>query len=85
MGKVKKATPKKKKTKRRQEKEHGKWIDSISGVTEDSKAYSIKKNFHLNDLIDHPKFGAGVVSELLTDTTIKVTFSDGDRVLVHNK
>ena len=75
----------KKKSKKRQEKEHGKWIDSISSVTQDSRPYSMKENFDTNDLLDHPKFGAGVVSELLTDTTMKVVFSDGERVLVYNK
>lgn len=80
-----KAAPKKKKTKKRQEKEHGKWIDRISEVTQDSRPYSMKETFAANDLVDHPKFGAGVVAELLTDTTMKVVFSDGERVLVYNK
>lgn len=79
------AAPKAKKSKKRQEKEHGKWIDRISEVTQDSRPYSIKSNFILNDLVDHPKFGAGVVAELLTDTTMKVVFSDGERTLVYNK
>ena len=82
---VTKVATEKKKSKKRQEKEHGKWIDSISAVTQDSRPYSIKENFSANDLLDHPKFGAGVVSELLTDTTMKVVFSDGERVLVYNK
>lgn len=80
-----KAAEPKKKTKKRQEKEHGKWIDRISEVRKDSRPYSMKEDFVANDLLDHPKFGAGVVAELLSDTTMKVVFSDGERVLVYNK
>lgn len=82
---IKKKAVVKKKTKKRQEKEHGQWIDRISEVTEDSRPYSVKESFAENDLLDHPKFGAGVVSEVLTSTTMKVIFSDGEKVLVHNK
>jgi len=70
---------------KKEEKQLETWTDKISGVDAPSKPYSIKAKYDLNDLIDHPKFGAGVVSKLMGESKIEVTFSDGIKNLIHNK
>jgi hypothetical protein len=47
-------------------------------------SYSIKGKFVLNQKINHPKFGVGVVRDVQTDR-VEVVFSDEVRNLVHNR
>ena len=47
-------------------------------------AYSIKSTFKENDLIEHPKFGTGLVQSALKANKIEVIFEDGPRLLIHN-
>lgn len=47
-------------------------------------SYSIKGKFALNQKINHPKFGVGVVREVQQDK-VEVVFSDEVRNLVHNR
>lgn len=75
----------KKKTSKREEKQFNTWTDKISEVDSPSRNYSIRETYELNDLIDHPTFGAGVVVNLQGEEKIEVTFSDTTRWLVHNK
>ncbi len=70
---------------KKDEKKINNWTDKISQVARPSKSYSTATLFNLNDLIDHPSFGAGVVTKLQGSERIEVTFSDGIRSLVHNK
>jgi hypothetical protein len=49
------------------------------------KAYQLGEFFKEGELISHPKFGAGFVSENIGDDKIEVTFKDDKRVLVHNR
>lgn len=46
--------------------------------------YNMKGNFKLNDKVDHPKFGLGVIRTSLQDK-IEVVFEDEVRSLVHNR
>src|SRR5689334_10644557 len=48
------------------------------------KAYQLGEFFKDGELISHPKFGTGFVSENIGDDKIEVTFKDEKRVLVHN-
>ena len=61
------------------------WME-LKNKSDVSKAepYSMKKKFKSDALIDHPKFGLGVVTEV-TGLAILVTFQDGERSLVHNR
>ena len=47
------------------------------------REYSAKTKYAQGDRIRHPKFGDGVVNELLPDRKISVAFRDGVRALVH--
>ena len=47
--------------------------------------YSIKSPLNVSDLIDHPKFGIGVVTSIADVQKVRVTFEDGERVMVCNR
>ena len=50
-----------------------------------AEPYSIKTPFQVSDLIDHPKFGVGVVTAIADVQKVKVVFEDGERVMVCNR
>jgi hypothetical protein len=47
--------------------------------------YRITHNFAEGDVVDHVKFGLGLVTRELADSKIEVTFPEGVRVLVHSR
>lgn len=47
------------------------------------RPYSPQVRFDYGDRIDHPQFGAGVVSQLINTQKIEVAFVDGKKVLIH--
>ena len=49
-----------------------------------AKAYSIKATFKENDVIEHPKFGTGLVLSVVKSNKIEVIFMDGPKLLIHN-
>jgi hypothetical protein len=49
------------------------------------KPYQLGDYFKEMELISHPKFGVGFVTENIGDDKIEVTFKDDKRVLVHNR
>ncbi len=44
--------------------------------------YTFSGDFRINDIIDHATFGLGVVTHLLSDDKIQVTFKEGEKILV---
>jgi len=50
-----------------------------------ARAYSMAEGYNSGDLLRHPKFGTGLVTEVLAGTKVAVLFEDGRRVLVMNK
>jgi hypothetical protein len=49
------------------------------------KAYQLGEYFKEMEVLSHPKFGVGFVTENIGDDKIEVTFKDDKRVLVHNR
>jgi Zn ribbon nucleic-acid-binding protein len=49
-----------------------------------ARPYSIRDHYHENDIVSHPKFGVGFVTEI-SENKAEVTFQDERRVLVHNR
>jgi len=49
------------------------------------KPYAINEFYKENELLQHPKFGVGFVSENVGDDKIEVTFQVDKRVLIHNR
>ena len=47
--------------------------------------YSMKIELHLEDIVEHPKFGVGIVTEIRESLKAHVAFKDGGRVLVHSR
>ena len=48
------------------------------------RVYNMRETFEVGQVIDHNKFGAGVV-EALVDRKIRVIFNDGERLLIHGR
>jgi len=65
------------------------WDEAMGQVTEQDLAscrpYSIRDTYEEMDVVSHPKFGTGFVTELLPDNKVEITFKDERRVLVHNR
>lgn len=60
------------------------WEQLTQNAGQEPTPYNMKQAFEVESLIDHPKFGIGVVTAL-TDSSIQVVFEDQERSLVHNR
>ena len=49
------------------------------------KVYQLGEFFKEMEVLSHPKFGVGFVTENIGDDKIEVTFKEDKRVLVHNR
>lgn len=49
-----------------------------------ARPYTIRDHYHEGDIVSHPKFGVGFVTEI-SEGKAEVTFQDERRVLVHNR
>jgi ribosomal protein L44E len=47
--------------------------------------YSMKMDLDIHTVIDHPKFGVGVVTDLREGSKASIAFPDGGRVLVYGR
>ncbi len=65
---------------------HNAEYEAMMQAQESSKeiSYSVKGHFQLNQKINHPKFGLGIVRGVHMDK-VEVVFSDEVRNLVHNR
>ena len=61
------------------------WEDAIAKAKGESVKYSIKTKFNIGEIVDHPKFGLGVVEKALDANKIEVVFKTTSKVLMHNK
>lgn len=50
-----------------------------------SRRYTIKETFSVDDVVDHKKFGIGLVTKMLGDQKIEVTFREGTKILIHDR
>jgi hypothetical protein len=60
------------------------WTEEMGKNKSKPRSYSIRENFEVGDIIDHSKFGPGIVQELI-DGKISVLFQHEIKTLVHNK
>ena len=51
---------------------------------ESAESYSMRGSFSVNTAIQHPKFGLGVITSVLSNK-IEVVFEEGPKSLVHNR
>lgn len=47
--------------------------------------YTIREEFEAETVVDHKKFGLGVVTKIMADQKIEVTFREGVKVLIHGR
>lgn len=59
------------------------WEREIRNAEGPSKPYSITESFDQNDLIEHPKFGKGLVKKIMPDNKMEVLFESDLKILVH--
>jgi hypothetical protein len=50
-----------------------------------SKKYNTKGNFEKDEIIDHLRFGIGIVLSVIQVNKIKILFKDGPRLLIQNQ
>jgi DNA-directed RNA polymerase subunit M/transcription elongation factor TFIIS len=60
------------------------WVEEMAKVSGKPTPYSVRSSFEKGDLIDHKKFGPGIVQELIDDK-IEVLFQHDIKLLVHGK
>ena len=87
-------TPKPKKTpadklgvrlKRIQEKEKELWKETLSKKDMTlAKTYLMSDSYELEDVINHNKFGMGIVTHVITSKKMEVLFEDGYKCMVYN-
>lgn len=61
------------------------WLEAVNNTKTKSQPYSTKHKFHVGDILDHPKFGPGVIERLIDSDKIEVIFRHEVRTLLHNK
>ena len=61
------------------------WMTALNQATEKSQPYTIKNVFSKGDIIDHPKFGPGIVDRVIDGDKIEVIFRHEVKTLIHNK
>src|SRR5262249_8186909 len=61
------------------------WDQVMAKSKKPPRQYSIGEYFKEMEILSHPKFGVGYVTENIGDDKIEVTFQTDKRVLVHNR
>jgi hypothetical protein len=64
------------------------WEDAMSRVPESdlgtTRPYTVRDTYEQGELVFHPVFDIGIVTELLPDNKVEITFRDRPRVMAHN-
>ncbi|PIP90026.1 MAG: hypothetical protein COW01_09095 [Bdellovibrionales bacterium CG12_big_fil_rev_8_21_14_0_65_38_15] len=60
------------------------WLTAVGNAKTKSKDYSPKATFLKGDIVDHPKFGPGVIDKIIDGNKIEVIFRHSIKTLVHN-
>lgn len=61
------------------------WIEKVENGDSEAKTYSPRSKFAVEDIINHPKFGMGLVQATLEGDKIEVLFQFEEKILIHNK
>jgi hypothetical protein len=65
---------------------HRLWEEKTSGIDmSDVNSYSPKKSYKVDDLISHPTFELGVVTEVMGGHKMRVAFKDSEKILIHER
>ncbi len=63
----------------------GGWKTVLAGVEGSSptRRYELAERFSVNDIVEHPSFGTGVVRNVMPGDKIEVLFEGGSKILAH--
>lgn len=61
------------------------WKEALSIADGAPKPYSMTAEFVQGEIVNHPKFGNGVVLELIGFNKIKTIFESGEKILIHTR
>src|SRR5579883_481842 len=61
------------------------WDQVMAKAKKQPRLYLVAERYAENELLSHPKFGVGFVSEVIGLDKIEVTFQAEKRVLIHNR
>jgi hypothetical protein len=61
------------------------WEQVMAKTKKQPKPYNIAEYFKELEILSHPKFGVGYVTDNIGDDKIEVTFQTDKRVLIHNR
>jgi hypothetical protein len=84
-GETEEETPEPTSSKKRAAKAKPTWEQVTAKAKKDPRLYMVADRYSENELISHPIFGIGFVSEVMGDNKIEITFQAERRVLVHNR
>lgn len=57
------------------------WKNALENAQGESKSYNIKNEFQVGDIIEHPKFGKGVVQKNLGPNKVETIFESDLKIL----
>ena len=57
------------------------WQHSMNDTLATARPYSMQEPYVIGDVVDHPKFGNGVVQEVFPPNKMQILFRDGVRML----
>lgn len=80
------APVKKKVTRRRKKDPAVIWEEALEGKdVSQSKTYAMDAVFATDDILEHPTFGVGLITEVRAEGKMEVLFKDGPKLLVCNR
>ena len=57
------------------------WQSTMNMTAASARPYAMNESFAVGDVIDHPKFGSGVVQEIFPPDKMQILFRDGAKML----
>ena len=61
------------------------WMKAMAGSPEVSKAYAMTEEFVAGEIVAHPSFGKGIVTELISPNKIRTVFECSEKLLIHKQ
>lgn len=58
------------------------WNRCMEKASKKKTAYTLSGSYKLSEVIDHSRFGLGVVTQLYASDKIQVTFKEGEKILI---
>jgi Zn ribbon nucleic-acid-binding protein len=84
-GEVEEEVPEPLAAKKRAAKAKPTWEQVMAKTKKDPKLYMLADRYSENEVISHPIFGVGFVSEIIGTDKMEVTFQNERRVMAHNR